>query len=152
MRLLLKILGLAVIMTASYIFGQLKVSSLKNRKEKLHLFCIGLEGLKESVGFAQWELPLLYRKHFNSCPFLRFKNGNPQLTEKDFSLEDISIINEFFEGAGALDCVRECERIELYINLLKKQLKESEEKFFSEGKLWKTLSLCMGIGVGILFL
>lgn len=152
MRLLLKILGLAVIMTASYIFGQLKVSSLKNRKEKLHLFCIGLEGLKESVGFAQWELPFLYKKHFNPCSFLTFEGGNITLAEKDFSAEDIALINEFFEGAGALDCVRECERIELYISLLKKQLECAEEKLLNEGKLWKTLSLCMGIGIGILLL
>lgn len=152
MRLLLKALGIGLILAASYIFGRLKVSALKNRKENLRLFLLGLEGLKESVGFAQWELPFLYKRHFDSCLFLNFEGNTVKLTERGFSAEDAGIINEFFEGAGALDCARECERIELYTNLLKKQLLEAEEILSNEGKLWKTISLCMGIGVGILLL
>ena len=152
MRLLLKFSGLAIILTASYIFGQLKVTSFKNRRENLRLICMGLEGLKESVGFAGWELPFLYKKHFNCCPFLKFEGTTVKLTEKDFAAEDIELINEFFEGAGALDCLRECERIQLYTDLLKKQLTDAEEKLLNEGKLWKTISFCIGLGGGILFL
>lgn len=152
MGLLLKISGLAVIMSASYIFGQLKVTALKNRKKNLRFLLLGLEGLKESVGFAGCELPFLYKKHFNSCKFLNFEGSAVTITEKDFSVEDIGIINEFFEGAGALDCIRECERTELFINLLKKQLEDAEERLSNEGKLWKTISLCMGFGAGVLLL
>lgn len=152
MRLLFRVFGIVIILTVSYAFGQFKINSLKNRKENLRLFLLGLEGLKESVGFAQWELPFLYKKHFNTCRFLKLEKGTVKLTEKDFAVEDIELINEFFEGAGALDCLRECERIQLYTDLLKKQLTDAEEKLLNEGKLWKTLSLCMGFGVGILLL
>ncbi|MBQ6714678.1 MAG: hypothetical protein IJN15_03915 [Clostridia bacterium] len=139
-------------MSSSYIFGQVKVSSLKNRRENLRKICIGLEGLKESVSYAQWELPFLYKKHFDSCEFLRFNSYKTQISEKDFSSEDIALLKEFFDGAGALDCEGECERIELYKGLLKKQLDSAEEKLSNEGKLWKTVSLCMGFGIGILIL
>ena len=152
MMLLLKISGTVIILAVSYIFGQLKVSSLKNRKENLHRICIGLEGLKKSVGFGGWELAVLYKKHFGDCGFLEFKDSTHLLLEKDFTAEDIALINEFFKGAGALDLMRECERIGLYTDLIKKQLNEAEEKLLSDGKLWKTISLCTGLGIGILLL
>lgn len=150
--LILKMLGFMLTLISSLLFGFNKVSNLKARRDALAELCRDMEVLKDNLGFGLKELPRLLRECFHSCGFLEITGDYVNITGDSLSKEDKKIINEFFLEAGRLDGDRECERARLYIGLLNKQLRDAEEKLLNEGKLWKTLSLCIGIGGGILFL
>ncbi len=149
---ILKISGFMLTVISALFFGFYKVSRLRLRRDALTELCRGMEVLKDNLAFGLKELPRLFDECFHSCGFLEIVGGYVNLTDDSLTKEDIKIINEFFSGAGRLDGERECERTQLYIGLVEKQLRDAEDNLLNEGKLWKTLSLCIGIGGGILFL
>ncbi len=149
---ILKIIGFMLTVISSLLFGFYKVCGLKARRDALAEFCRAMEVLKDNLGFGLKELPRLFSECFHSCGFLEIAGDYVNLTDDSLSKEDKKIINEFFLEAGRLDGERECERTQLYIGLVEKQLRDAEDNLLNEGKLWKTLSLCIGIGGGILFL
>lgn len=152
MALTFKIIGFMLTISAGVMFGFFKVSALKERRDALREVCKGLRELHGELTVGLKELPRLIDECFSRCSYIEISGMSATAKGKQFSEEDKRIINEFFHDAGKLNSQREGERTKVYVNLLEKQLSESEERLLSEGKLWKTLSICMSIGGGILFL
>ncbi|MBQ8202673.1 MAG: hypothetical protein IJZ75_00130 [Clostridia bacterium] len=150
--LILKISGLALTLSASLLFGFYKVSCLKARRDGLRELCLGLKNFESNLTFGLKELPRLLAECFSHLDFLEIKGCGVEIKQGVLSQEDSAIVNEFFSCAGGLDSDGESERTRLYISLLEGQLWRAEENLKNEGKLWRTLSLCIGVGGGILFL
>ena len=152
MYLLFKIVGILFILISSFLFGYTKSAFFKKRVSELKKISAGTLRLKEQVANCPCEIESIYHSCYGSCNDLEYKNGKIIAKEGSLSKEDSELLNEFFHSLGALDINSECARINLYSELIKKQITSAETDAEQGSKIWQTCSVCVGIGISILII
>lgn len=141
MTLLFKIIGFAFIITTTSLLGFLKANNLNLRYKKLKKIKASILDLKQRIRLSHLEIDKLIELSFKGIP------DYSNLEKSDFQ-----IISEFFENIGMSDSNAECERCELYINLLDRQITEAEKNYYELNKLYKSIGFLSGIFICIFFL
>ncbi len=140
--LLFKILGFLATILATYSFGYLKSHQLHLRSKKLHSIKKGLISLKEQIRVGYGEIKNLLSSSFSEFP----------LDTAHLEKEDITLLNEFFKDIGMGDTVSECEKCELYINLLNLKIEEADQNHKELSKLYRSIGLLSGVFICIILL
>lgn len=152
MHFTLKIIGIAFILLSSFLFGYGKALAFKNRVLELKRILAGTLRLKEYVSNCPAEIETIYKSCYGSCKDVEFTNGKIIVKQAYLLKEDCELLKEFFATLGALDLNSECARINLYSELLKKQIISAEKEAAESSKIWQTCSFCVGIGISILII
>ena len=147
-----KILGLGMIVLSSAAIGFLKSKSLLSRCKKLELIYDGAQLLYEHVNQGGAELQQAIENSFAKCDFLHINYETNYCDDLDFTKEDKTLINQFFNGLG--DSVKsvECERINAFKLKIKTQLNDAKDNCAQKCKIYQTLGVCAGLVIGILLI
>lgn len=152
MSFALKTIGILFILLSSVFFGYCKSIGFKKRVSELKKIHAGTLRLKEYVWNCPAEIESIYNFCYGSCNYVEYSNGKIITKEGSLSKEDYQLLNEFFSLLGTLDKKSECARIDLYSELIKKQLSFAEGEAEQGSKIWQTCSVCVGIGISILII
>lgn len=149
--LLFKIIGLFLLFLSCCAFGFLKAVALNKRVVKLSAFMKGISELAERIRSEATEIERLFEICFEK-QLIKNQNGKSKPSEEYLLKEDISLLNEFFDGIGMRDGVSEYERCILYKNLLENRRGEAEKTSRDLSRLYNTLGVLGGIFVVLFFL
>ena len=152
MYVFFKTIGILFVLTASFLFGHLKSLSFKKRLSELKKVLAGTLRLKEYISNCPAEIESIYKSCYGQCADIEFKNGKIYVKQNTLLKEDCALLNEFFVSLGSLDLNSECARINLYSELIKKQISSAEAEMKEGSKIWQTCSICVGIGIAILII
>ena len=152
MYFVFKIVGILFVLIASFLFGYLKSLSFKKRLSELKKILAGTLRLKEYVSNCPAEIESIYKSCYGQCDDIELKNGKIYIKQNALLKEDCVLLNEFFISLGSLDLNSECARINLYSELIKKQIACAESQAKEGAKIWQTCSICVGIGIAILII
>lgn len=152
MHVLLKITGVLLILLTSFLFGYLKSLSFKKRLIELKKILSGSERLKEYIENCPTEIESIYTSCYGNCSDIQYKNCKICAKQGLITKEDCELLNEFFTSLGTFDLKSECAHINLYIELIKKQILSAEPEANEGSKIWQTCSICVGIGIAILII
>lgn len=152
MYITLKIIGILFILFSSVFFGYCKSINFKKRVIELKNIHSGTLRLKEYIQNCPAEIENIYNSCYGSCSDVEYLNGKITTKEGSLSKEDYELLNEFFNLLGASDLKSECARIDLYLELIKKQISFAESDAEQGSKIWQTCSICVGIGISILII
>ena len=148
----LKIIGIILILLSSVFFGYCKSANLKKRVFELKKIHSGTLRLKEYIENCPTEIGSIYNSCYGSCNNLEYLNGKIRIKKDFVSKEDYDLLNEFFTLLGASDTKSECARINLYSELISKQISSAEKDAEEGSKIWQTCSICVGVGISILII
>lgn len=148
--LVFKLVGVFLIFLVCSVWGVLKGLSVKMRYKKLLLFCGGLDTLYECINGGETELDKAIKKSFVKCGFINFKSGGFICCDNDLTLEDTTLINDFFAALGHSAKKAECDRIKAFTANVKGRLKEAETETAQKCKIYQTFGVCVGLLLGIL--
>ena len=152
MYVFFKMTGVSFILAVSFLFGHLKSLAFKKRLSELKKILAGTLKLKEYVSNCPAEIESLYKSCYGQCTDMELKNGKIYVKQNVLSKEDCVLLNEFFISLGSLDLNSERARINLYSELIKKQISSAEAQVEEGSKIWQTCSICVGIGISILII
>ena len=152
MYVFFKITGILLLLIASFLIGYLKSLSFKKRLLELKKILAGTLRLKEYISNCPAEIESIYKSCYGQCNDIQLENGKIYAKESSIYKEDCALLNEFFISLGSIDLNSECARINLYSELIKKQILSAEAEVEENSKIWQTCSICIGIGIAILII
>ncbi len=141
MRLLFKILGLAIIMTVCTAAGFLKAVSLKKRYDRLIEIKNGLSVLKEKLRLRSGDKSRLLRECFSE---------SIKATD-NLKADDVALWQSFLKSFGNGDTNSELQRCDSYIGLLDIRINDAKNEFDNQSRLYKSLGFLCGIFICIFF-
>ena len=144
MQILIKITGLALVLSVSTAIGFLRAAALKTRLFGLYLCMCDL---KERIRLENDELRDVLKKSFNGQ--VSETDGGFKISVNGILPEDEKLINEYFSSAGMSDPDAEYERAQLYASLVKKQHSAAAANSAQLCKLYKTIGFMAGIFICI---
>ena len=151
MEWLFKVLGLLMIFCASTLAGFLKSMHLRKRYKTLCEIYRSMSDLKERIRLGSGEIGRLIRLSFDGGT-VDYSVGVFKINSPWLESGDITLLNDFLKDIGMSDAESECERTELYMNMLNKKCSEAEKKCGELCKLYSTLGILCGIFICIFFL
>lgn len=151
MTALFKPVGLALIVFSSTLFGFFQSYKLKYRLRFLRNFNRSLSELKERIRFCNDEISELIECCFEENMICDEK-GKKYVENRMLKTGDLCLINDFLEGLGMNERSSECERIELYISLLEKNVQSAETDWQNLSKLYKTSGFLCGLFITLMLL
>ena len=138
----LKLFGMAMLFSASSLFGLFKANECNKRVKTLGETVAGLSKLRDRVMYGGGERTML----FKAC----FPKGD-LLSDRSLNEDDRKLLKEFFSAFGSSGTESECERITLYEQIFTKRRAEAENYAARTCRLWKTAGFCAGLA-GCIFL
>ncbi len=148
----IKIVGILLIIICCSMAGYLKSCHVKNRVKKLSLIYDGVQLLFEYIQQGKCELEKAVRKSFFKCGFIKFEKQNIFCSDFDLNVNDIKIVNEFFDSLGYSTKKAECDRIKAFSLVVQKRLNEAESERAQKSKIYQTFGVCIGLLIGILLI
>ncbi len=148
---LFKFAGLFILFITCALAGIFKSFSLKKRAASLCSLVNSLKELSSRIGADAGELASLVEICFDSS-LVRIEDGQPSPCRAALQKEELSLLQEFFAGAGMRDAVSEQERTRLFAALLEKRLADAEKKCSELCRLYNTLGFLCGVFLFIFFL
>ena len=125
--------------------------SLKKRHSRLCGFYRSMSDLRERIRMGSGEIERLVALSFeDGAVFL--SDGKTQIDRAYIEREDAALLEEFFRDLGMSDSQSECERIGLYMALVKKKCEEAEQKCGELCRLYNALGILCGIFICIFLL
>lgn len=156
MTFYLKIYGAVLVVIAFFLIGFLFSEKLRLRKEYLLVFVDFLTNLSTGIRYDGQDIYSLVEKCGNN-KMLGFNfntNTSFSVSWKDYvnnlpkgyglTYEDYSLLIDFGFKLGSTDVQGEVTHIDLYKNLIMKQLKKAEKDYAEKSKLYKTLGFFCG--------
>lgn len=151
MAWLFKLAGLITIFSVCTLGGFFKSMSLKKRHSRLCGFYRSMSDLRERIRMGSGEIERLVALSFeDGSVFL--SDGKTQIDRAYIEREDAALLEEFFRDLGMSDSQSECERIGLYMALVKKKCEEAEQKCGELCRLYNALGILCGIFICIFLL
>lgn len=148
---LFKPAGLLLIFCACTLIGFTKSAGLRRRQKKLSELYRAMSDLRERIRTGAGELERLVQVSFHGIP-ISFANGHFTVDPAFLEPEDTALLNEFFRDIGMSDAKAECERVGLYLSLLRKNCDAAEQKCGELCRLYNTLGILCGIFLCIFLL
>ena len=146
-----KIFGAVFITFSCWGYSALKSLALKDKRDKMRNFLLGLESFQNSIRISSEETIPLFKKCFERYSLFDIKEKI--IPSKDaFFDKDKDIINEFLSGIGNSDRQGECERIKAYKEILNSRYKSICEEYKNKSKVWQTVGLSFGITVALVLI
>ena len=149
---LVKYFGIIIVFLCCCSFGFFKTANLKKRVRQLEEVIAGLLCLKEQIRFCGGELKTVLPICFKNVTVINTSHSKVKVENSEFSCEDISLVERFFDELGSGDTVAELNRIERAVSLLEKQHKTAKEDLDQKGKLWQSGGVCVGAMICILLI
>lgn len=110
-----------------------------------------MSDLRERIRMGSGEIERLVALSFeDGSVFL--SDGKTQIDRAYIEREDAALLEEFFRDLGMSDSQSECERIGLYMALVKKKCEEAEQKCGELCRLYNALGILCGIFICIFLL
>lgn len=151
MNRLFKILGLIMIFCVSSLTGFLKSVRLRQRYTALSEIYRSMSELKERIRMSSGEIERLVAVSFENETVI-LKNGRLKIQAEGLDNGDALLLRDFFSKLGMSDSKAECERTELYMNMLEKRRDDAEKSCNELCKLYNTLGILCGSFICIFFL
>lgn len=153
-----KLLLCIVFVATSTVVGFSYSNKLYRRKTTLENFVVLLTNCLTQMRYTSHSLSRIFSDSFieyefcESKPFVSqwadmLNNYNNILTR-----DDISVLTDFSHTLGTLDTMGEQSNIEMYIELLKNQIRDAQNDIEQKSKLYKTLGFSFGLVVCILII
>lgn len=141
----IKFLGLVLIFLFCSMIGFSKAMSLRKRKERLETLIKCMTTLLEYVKIGNSERSCLIEKAFGN----EFSLEIGSVKEESLNQEDNAIFSEFFESFGKSEKQAEVEKINLYLNFLRENLKAAQEDSEKLSRLYSRSGVLIGLVVCI---
>ena len=146
-----KTFGAVFITLSCWGYSAFKSFALKEKRDKMRNFLLGLESFQNSIRISSEETIPLFKKCFED--YKLFDINEKIMPFKDsFFDKDMDIINEFLSGIGNSDREGECERIKAYKEILNGRYKIICEEYKNKSKVWQTVGLSLGITVALILI
>ena len=151
MAWLFKLAGLMTVFSVCTLGGFFKSMSLKKRHSRLCGFYRSMSDLRERIRMGSGEIERLVALSFEEGAVL-LDGGRVEIEGSYLEKEDAALLEEFFRDLGMSDSQSECERIGLYMALVKKKCEEAEQKCGELCRLYNALGILCGIFICIFLL
>lgn len=148
----IKILGIFLIAFSGTVYGFCKAESFQQRCRILRDLYSKTDTLKERIRGGAGELSHLLKICYGDCKFLEISDSKVKVLNCGLKMEDILILEEFFEGLGFLDAEGEYSRICVFEQLLKARYEEASKEALGKSRLIKTAGISIGLALGILLI
>lgn len=165
MCLLIKIIGCALLVTATTLIGIKKSQRLYRRRDFINEFLVFLDSLATNIRYSGDELSVIisksedpfgkavydsYRKSEGSF-FERWKKAVMKISD-GYSLkhDDKQLLCSFGEKLGITDVEGQLKHIELYKGLAKAHLDDSKKDITEKSRLYKTMGFFVGAAVALI--
>ncbi len=148
---LFKISGAVFITLSCWGYSSFKSLCLKEKREKMRNFLLGLESFQNSIRISSEETIPLFKKCFEHYKLFDIRDKIIPYNDAFFD-KDRDIINEFLSGIGNSDREGECERIKAYKEILNGRYKSICEEYKNKSKVWQTVGLSLGITVALILI
>lgn len=166
--MLVKLFGSALLVLASFAAGCSASRSLYKRRNFLKSFLVFLDQLSTNIRYNSDDIFTLVSRCADceelSCfcidtadksqPFDKLWSKCVITIPKAYALkkDDKGILSDFGLQLGKTDVEGQLKHIELYKQLLQKQLSDSEEAISKKSKLYKTLGLFAGTATALMMM
>ena len=152
MNIIVKIIGMLFIMFSGTAIGFYRSYTYIKRVEQRKKVHSGMENLKQKINFGADELPEILSDSFKDCGAVRVNGSRAKAVEYGINGEDKRIINEFFLSLGSAVGKRECERIEMYMDLMSNRINSAQKIVNEKSKLWRTFGFCGALALCIMII
>ncbi len=153
-----KMLLCIVIVTCATLIGFSYSSKLYKRKAVLQNFVLELRKCSTQMRYVSPQLSQIFSDNFmnynfsDSMPFYSQWTDMLDGYSDVLSKNDIATLNAFAKNLGTTDTIGELNNIELYTEMLEKNIENAQNDIDKKSKLYKTLGLSAGITVSILLI
>lgn len=153
-----KLILCVIIIISSASIGFYYSDSLIKRKIILESFVVELKNCSTIIRYNSSSLSKVFENNFMNYVFNEHRSFSDQwcemlkLYKNVLKSEDIRILTDFSKNLGTLDLCGEVTNIELYIEMLKSQIKDAESEINVKSKLYKTLGMSFGLAFVILII
>ena len=166
---MLKLIGCSLIISAAALFGLNKINTFKKRVNGLKYMIELLSALKIKINYESSAVPVILKELTNKAQNTYFLKSCIELLNKGKSLnyawnksvddyssnyhlskKDVQILKDFSIGLGESDVEGQITNIQLYIELINKNLKEAEEKLSENSRISISCSIFGGLILSIL--
>ncbi len=153
-----KLLLCIVFIVSSTVVGFSYSNKLYKRKTTLEEFVIALTNCSTQMRYTSHSLSQIFSHSFVNYSFCDSLPFAPQWTEmlsgysNILTRDDISVLSNFSQTLGTSDTLGEQNNIEMYIELLRKNIADAQNDIEQKSKLYKTLGLSLGLLVSILII
>lgn len=153
-----KLLLCIVFIMSSTVVGFAYSNKLYKRKSTLEDFVVALTNCSTQMRYTSHSLSKIFADSFIEYSFCDNKPFAPQWTDmlKDYSniltRDDISLLSNFSHTLGTCDTLGELSNIDMYIELIRKNISDAQNDIEQKSKLYKTLGLSLGLVVSILII
>ncbi len=141
----IKAVGLILIFSVCSMIGFLKAFTLKKRRDRLICLIKCMTSLSEYVKIGNSERKSLIERSFGD----EFSIEKNTVKEDDLTKEDKELFAEFFKSFGKSEKRAEFDKINLYLNFLKENLKKAENDFEKLSKLYSRTGVLIGLVICI---
>ncbi len=165
MFLLIKIIGCALLVGATTLFGFVKAHRLYRRKDFIKEFLVFLDWLATNIRYSNDELTVILShsedafgrmiynsyKEQNGSFFERWKRSVINASDGYFlKHEDKQLLCSFGENLGVTDVEGQLKHIELYKGLAKSHLDNCKKDITEKSRLYKTMGFFVGTAAALI--
>lgn len=149
----MKIVLICLILVSSYMFGVYVSKKYLRRTAQLENAVRKITELSDYISVRKAELDKAVQKVFGmeNIDYL-MKELNEKRMYPDINEEERSILTDFFEECGKSEDRFEALKAESCTKALKRMNESAREECNSKGKVYKTVSFCVGMAVSIIIL
>lgn len=149
---MLKAVGLLLIILACTLTGIFAARRFVKRTKLLYTLAMGIKELSKQIEISGKELSVLLPMVFGECELLIIDGNRLILPENILLKEDYDTACEYFSSLGTLDKSGECDRAELYSELLFERYRISKSEEEKNRKIYITIGICTGLGIAVLLI